>query len=616
MNEDVDGDFETLLLYLRDSRGFDFTGYKRTSLMRRVRHRMERVGIGEYSDYLDHLQASAGEFAELFDTILINVTGFFRDPDAWEMLRTNVIPQLLAQRGPDDPIRIWSAGCATGQEAYSLAMLFADAVGLESFRQRVKIYATDVDEDALATARQASYDAKSVENIPPEQLSRFFGRDGARFVFDKDIRRAVIFGRNDLVQDAPISRVDLLVCRNALIYLNAETQRRVLERFSFALAPHGMMFLGHAEMPLSHGDRFAPFDLKNRLFRKTLDKRSTVPASPLESLGSSPIDSPGVSGLREQAFRYAPVAQVVLTSDETIALINQQAEFMFGLSARDIGRLLRDLELSYRPAELRAFVEKAKVERRSSRIREVEWIQHGNQTAWLEIHVNPLVDASNGLLGVSIAFFDVSTTRALLDRVEETNARLENAYEELQSSSEELETTNEELQSTVEELETTNEELQSTNEELETMNEELQSTNDELHEINRALGDKTVELTRAQTFFDSILDSADVGIVIVDRDMRVTVWNRESIDMWGITDREARGQSFLDLDIGLPTIELEPLVARALSDTQYSGLIAVDAVNRRGRSVRVTVRCSPYTFDDGDIRGAMLLMHNDSEQNR
>ncbi|MGN6338328.1 CheR family methyltransferase, partial [Mycobacterium sp.] len=224
MDTTTDEAFEGLLRYMRDSRGFDFTGYKRTSLMRRVRHRMDQAGYTAFDEYLDFLQASSDEFTALFNTILINVTSFFRDPEAWEFVSTEVIPRLLAERGPDDPIRVWSAGCASGQEAYTLAMLLAEALGAEAFRQRVKIYATDVDEDALSEARSASYDAKAVESVPPDLLARYFEQvNGGRYVFHKDLRRAVIFGRNDLVKDAPISRVDLLVCRNTLMYLNAET---------------------------------------------------------------------------------------------------------------------------------------------------------------------------------------------------------------------------------------------------------------------------------------------------------------------------------------------------------------------------------------------------------
>ena len=266
----VDESFEALLRFMRDTRGFDFTGYKRASLMRRVRHRMDQVGHTTFDGYLDSLQASSDEFAALFNTILINVTTFFRDPDAWDYLRTDAIPAMLAARAPHDPIRIWSAGCASGQEPYSLAMLLAEELGVDAYRQRVKIYATDVDEDALSQARAASYDAKAVETVPPEYLDKYFDRHNAHFDVTKDIRRAVIFGRNDLVKDAPISRVDLLACRNTLMYMNGDTQRTVLNRLHFALAPRGVLFLGHAEMMLSQGDRFSPVSLDSRVFRKAL----------------------------------------------------------------------------------------------------------------------------------------------------------------------------------------------------------------------------------------------------------------------------------------------------------------------------------------------------------
>lgn len=172
--ETTDEAFEALLRYMRDSRGFDFTGYKRTSLMRRVRHRMDHAGYDTFEQYLDVLQASSDEFSALFNTILINVTAFFRDPDAWEYIRTDVIPQMLAERGPDDPIRVWSAGCASGQEAYTLAILLTEALGPDAFRQRVKIYATDIDEEALTEARAASYDERAVESVPPDLLARYF----------------------------------------------------------------------------------------------------------------------------------------------------------------------------------------------------------------------------------------------------------------------------------------------------------------------------------------------------------------------------------------------------------------------------------------------------------
>src|SRR5215813_2256459 len=475
-----DPSFEALLAHLKEARAFDFTGYKRSSLIRRVDRRVAQVGVSDYQEYLDYLQVHQDEFTALFNTILINVTGFFRDPDAWKYMRTESLPALLAARRPDAPIRVWSAGCDSGEEAYTLAITLAELVGVEQFADRVKIYATDVDDEGLVQARQGAYGERAVEGVPPELLETYFEKANNRYIFRKDLRRSVIFGRNDLVQDAPISRIDLLVCRNTLMYFNAETQSRILGRFHFALADHGLLFLGKAEMLLSHAGLFAPIDLKRRVFRKVA--RQPVPNAayfaeppvlpPREEMGA-------LDHLRNETFTTSPVAQIVVTADGLVALINRQAEHLFGVSSRDLGRPFRDLDVSYRPVELRRHIEQAQVERRSVRVPNVELVR-GGEHMHLEVHVIPIVDGESGLLGVTLFFQDVTEARRLQDELEHANRQLESAYEELQSTNEELETTNEELQSTVEELETTNEELQSTNEELETMNKKLQSTNDEL----------------------------------------------------------------------------------------------------------------------------------------
>jgi two-component system CheB/CheR fusion protein len=603
-----DDEFESVLAYLKESRGFDFTGYKRSSLRRRVLRRMNQVGIDNYVDYIDQLQVNADEFAALFNTILINVTGFFRDPDAWEFLRETVIPALLAERSPEEPIRVWSAGCAGGQEAYSLAIAFADAIGVEAFRQRVKIYATDVDEEALAQARHAAYTPAEVEGLPEAKLEQYFELQGSRYCFRKDLRRSVIFGRNDLVQDAPISRIDLLVCRNTLMYFNAETQTKILERFHFALATRGLLFLGKAEMLLSHTRIFEPLDLKRRVFRKVAGTPTgyshfVTPGVPTRRA----IDVSGLEELRESAFSASPVAQVVVTADEIVALVNQQAEIAFGLSDRDVGRSLWDLDVSYRPVALRPYVEQARLERRSLRIKDVEWRRAGD-VAWYEVHVNPLVNRDKSLLGVSVVFHDVSWARQLLTELEHSNRQLESAYEELQSTNEELETTNEELQSTVEELETTNEELQSTNEELETMNEELQSTNDELQTINDALRDRSVELDELNDFLESVLTSIQAGIVVVDAEMRIKAWNRGAEDLWGVRREEAEGTHLLNLDIGLPLTELRPTVRDALAEPGFHAELNLNAVNRRGRPTVVRLVCSSLRASNGQSQGALLLM--------
>ena len=605
-----DESFEALLRYLRDARGFDFTGYKRTSLMRRVRHRMDQGGYDSFDQYLDVLQASSDEFSALFNTILINVTAFFRDTEAWTYITSDVLPRIFADRGPTDPIRVWSAGCASGQEAYTLAMLLAEALGPDDFRQRVKIYATDVDEDALTEARAATYDAKAVASLPAAMLERYFEKVNGHYVFHKDLRRAVIFGRNDLVKDAPISRVDLLVCRNTLMYMNAETQRNVLTRLHFALAPQGTLFLGHAEMLLSHSDRFTPLNLKHRIFGKVDRYQGGLDRyDPLAALYERQADISGLTTLRDSAFRAGPVAEIVVTGEDTVAMINQQAETLFELSARDIGRPLRDLEVSYRPIELRAYLEQAKVDRRAARIQDVSWQRPRSDTIWFEIQVNPLVDADNGLLGVSIVFFDMTANRALVDKVVHTNRQLEVAYEELESTNEELETTNEELQSTVEELETANEELQSTNEELETMNEELQSTNDELYTINDTLRERSVELDDSKSFVESLVNSIHLGLLVVDREMRVLVWNRGCEELWGLRSDETRGQSLTSLDMNLPLDHVRPLIDIALADPNKSSEIVVEAVNRRGRLTRVRLTLNAFREPpDEAVNGAVILM--------
>ncbi|MCE6995455.1 PAS domain S-box protein [Saccharothrix sp. S26] len=606
---ELGSEFEAVLLYLKESRGFDFTGYKRTSLARRVRRRMAQVGIDAYSEYVDHLQVDPEEFNALFNTILINVTGFFRDPEAWDVLRSDLVPALLAERSPEDQIRIWSAGCASGEEAYTLAMVFAEAIGPDRFRQRVKIYATDVDEEALAQARHAAYPESAVEKVPPDMVGTYFERQGNQYTFRKDLRRSVIFGRNDLVQDAPISRIDLLVCRNTLMYFNAETQSKILGRLHFALAPRGLLFLGKAEMLLSHSRIFDPVDLKRRVFRKTTAATVGLGHFAAQSFAHErTTEIRGLAQLRDHAFSASPVAQVVVTGEDVVALVNQQAELVFGLSNRDLGRPLRDLEVSYRPVELRAYVEQAKVERRGIRIKDVEWQRGPGEAIWLEIHVNPLVDGDNGLLGVSIVFHDVTAARALLDELAHANRQLESAYEELQSTNEELETTNEELQSTVEELETTNEELQSTNEELETMNEELQSTNDELQAINDALRERSVELDEVNDFLESVLTSIRSGVVVVDGEMRVVAWNFGAEDLWGLRQDEAVGQHLLNLDIGMPVAELRPTVRAALQDLHFAETKTMAAVNRRGKRISLRVHCGPLRTPGGEIRGGILLM--------
>ncbi|WP_432560899.1 CheR family methyltransferase [Kineococcus sp. SYSU DK003] len=600
-------DFEELIEHLKEARGFDFTGYKRASLLRRVHRRMDDVGVTGYDEYRDRLEVDADEFTALFNTILINVTSFFRDIDAWDRLRAEFLPQLLAAR-PSGPIRAWSAGCASGQEAYTIAICLAEALGTEEFRQRVKIYATDADDDALTHARTATYSEREMGSLPKELREKYFEPNGARFTFRQDLRRSVIFGRADLVQDAPISHVDLLTCRNTLMYLTAETQARIAERLHYSLRPDGLLFLGKAEMLLSQASLFTPVDLKNRFFRRVGGSRAPHRPSATVTPTVFPAAADDATSLRAEALAASPVAQIVLNQNGNVVLSNHRADTLFGLSPSDVGRPFQDLEVSYRPVELRSAVEQAHTQRRTVWIRDVEFSRPRSDRQWFDVQVVPLRNTQGHVLGTAVVFIDVSRSRQLQDELEEAHRQLETAYEELQSTNEELETTNEELQSTVEELETTNEELHSTNEELETMNEELQSMNDELQNSNQELRLRTDEVSALNAYMEGVFASLRVGVAVVDADMRITVWNAWAADLWGIRADEAAGEHLLNLDIGLPLHEVGPALRAVLAGEEppAGGSFVLDAVNRRGRGIRVQVTVS--ALDGAPAHGGALVV--------
>jgi two-component system CheB/CheR fusion protein len=603
--------FESLLEYLKETRGFDFTGYKRSTLKRRVTRRMQSHNIDNFGDYLDYLEVNSEEFEPLFNTILINVTAFFRDTEAWDYLHQQLLPQLLQQKDRQEQIRVWSAGCSSGEEAYSIAMLLVEMMGLEQFRQRVKIYATDVDEEALSQARWARYDSKALENLSEEWRQRYFEQVGNQYVFRSDIRRAVIFGRNDLVQDAPISRLDLLICRNTLMYFNAETQKRILARLNFALKDNGALFLGKAEMLLTNSNLFRPLNLKHRIFTKVPKPKLSDRLLMLAQAGneeSSARLSERVR-LREAAFNTSAIAQIIVDTNGYLVLANISARSMFNLKQQDLGKLFHDLEVSYRPLELRSIIDDVYRDSRSITINDVVREQSDN-TQYLDVQITPLKENCNGekLLGVSVSFYDVTCYNQLKDKYKTSSQELETANEELQSSNEELETTNEELQSTNEELETTNEELQSTNEELETMNEELESTNEELRTMNDELRLRTDEVNQANAFLNSILESFQTGVIIVDCEFHIIRWNQDAEEFWGLRSDEVQDKSLLSLEIGLPVDQLREPIRNCFQGEVNHQTIMVDAINRRGQSIQCRVTLHGLQGIEEQLHGAIILI--------
>ena len=602
-----DVDFENLLQYLRTNRGFDFTGYKRSTLMRRVSKQMQYLNIENFANYQDYLEVHPDEFKTLFNTILINVTAFFRDPLAWEYLAKEIIPNILKNKQKNEQVRIWSAGCASGEEAYTLAIILAEILGIDDFRHRVKIYATDIDEEALNQARQASYSAKNIHAVPLELRDKYFDLSNEKYIFHQDLRRAVIFGRHDLLQDAPISRLDLLVCRNTLMYFNSETQGRIINRFHFALNDHGYLFLGKAEMLVTHANLFTPINLKDRVFAKVplgnIRNRQLVMAN-LQNQESANVSQE--IRVRELAFNTASNAQIVINNQGTLIMINEQARNLFNLTLKDINRPFQDLELSYRPLELRSLIEQVYSERHPITLTNIERYQPNSETQYLDVRIIPLQDTDETIVGVTVTFNDVSRYIKLQSALQRSRQELETTNEELQSTNEELETTNEELQSTNEELETTNEELQSTNQEMETMNEELQSANEQLRAINHELSNRTYELDRTNTFMSSILSSLQIGMVVIDTNFNILIWNHAVEDMWGLRQEEVMNKSWFSLDIGLPVEQLQIPIRDILSSKKKFQEILINGTNRRGKQIRCYIAFSPLIGDN--VEGIIMMM--------
>ena len=593
---ELNPEFEALLDYIKHNRGFDFTGYKRPSLMRRVQIRMQATDIETYRDYIDYLEVDPEEFSHLFNTILINVTSFFRDRSVWEYVEKELVPKIIARKNlSKERIRVWCAGCASGQEAYTLAMVLAEVLGVEEFHQKVKIYATNIDEIALNYARLATYKAKEVEGIPEPLLERYFKHINDSYIFCPDLRRSVIFGRHDLLQDPPISRIDLLSCRNTLMYFNAETQAKIISRFHFALNDGSFLVLGKAELLLSYTDSFVPLNLKSRIFAKIKQENRREYFMGSSHYGEQEANTQlEHSFLRDAAFDISSFAQIVVDINGLLILANEQARLLFDLNSKVINQPLQELEISYRPVELRSHIDQVISNHRAITLNSVGWTITDGNIRYFDVQITPLYDSRQNLLGVSIVFTEVSRYKKLQEEVEHANQELEMAYEELQSSNEELETTNEELQSS--------------NEELETMNEELQSSNEELQAINAELRLRSEELNQANGFLEAIFNSMVGGVAVLNRELIIQIWNEKNEDLWGLRSQEVLGQHFMNLDIGLPVEQLRQPIRRCLTGDTRLVEISVATVNRRGKSIQCKVSCTSLVSKLNEVHGIMIFI--------
>lgn len=528
-----------LLQELAEQRNFDFRGYKKSTLERRFRRRMFQLNMANYGQYGEYISKHPDEVNHLLNAVLINVTEFFRDPPAWEILRHEILPNVLKRLKPGHSFRAWSAGCASGEEPYSIAILLAEHLGPRIQDYDVKIYATDIDDDALNSARRGEYSLDAVRRVRPEWREKYFHGKGLLRV-NREIRRLVIFGRSNMGQDAPISHVNLLVCRNVLIYFDSDLQKQILTRLHYALEPGGILFLGKSESQLTNSPHFQRLNARWRIFQRITssqlaEERTEQSHEAVELPSNGGRKNGELEALRQQ-HRYLMetlrVGVFSLSVDDTIVQHNTAALTLCGLAPANLmGKRLTDTDLFIRIPEITAQLQATRLNNESSRF--PSRIKAGNDEKPLEITIRPLLDERGQRCGTLIYLDDQSVQEKLQTTVEE----LESTSEELQSANEELETTNEELQSTNEELETTNEELQSTNEELETTNEELQSLNEELETTNQELEERTKELDQVNSVYAQTLEKIRLPVMLVNQERHIEFWNEMALRLFGFKSK-------------------------------------------------------------------------------
>jgi len=563
---------ELLLETIAQERGLDLRGYKRGTLERRIRKRMERLKAKDYAGYLDLLRKRPAEVNQLLDAVLINVTRFFRDPPAWEFLRDQVVPGLLDRALSTGSLRLWCAGCATGEEAYSVAILIAEQLGEPSAHKiDIKIYATDNDEDALKIARNGKYSEEALELVPAPLRTKYFGGERGRTLVPK-LRRMIIFGRSNLLANPPISHIHLLLCRNVLIYFDQVAQQHILTKLTRALEEGGVLFLGKSESLLRGTTNLHPLSAKWRIFqlREREGAMDKQPSSAAEKMAQKASDELHVLKAYQQSIlETVEPGILIMDSRDQVITENEAARRLWQSSDNMTGKALKETALWDKCPELVTHLD----ESRATRPATIRFECKSPAGLSLSITIKPILsEGSKGQVGTLIHMEDVTPHNALQSTIEE----LETTTEELQSSNEELENTNEELQSTNEELETINEELQSSNEELETTNEELQSLNEELETTNAELQERSKQLDELNQHYGAMVERMPLPVLLVNADGSIHLFNSAAQKLLGFADPSAAG-------IRLDQLPLPTAMRRLLAEKHV-------AVVRAGRPEVLTHR--------------------------
>jgi two-component system, chemotaxis family, CheB/CheR fusion protein len=531
---------QEILTYIKVQTQVDFRSYKLGSLLRRLQRRMTTLHIATLDAYYDYLRASPAEVTRLLNTLLINVTEFFRDPEAYAFLKTDILPRLIAKaREQDRVLRFWAAGCATGEEAYSLAMLLADLLGSELDAWAIKIFATDLDEEAIAFARRGYYATSLLENVPDAYRTRFFARTDVGYRITAPLRQMVTFGEHDLSRNGPFPRIDLVVCRNVLIYFNVELQNLVLNNFAFALQPDGYLFLGRSEGVHSSQANYTVINKKWKIYQWTgteiprpisHDISKALPAPGRLGLVVRPITNPGspdatgaipnelvqLRHANQLLLRFLPMGIIVIDRHYRLLTANAAVRHLLGIT--EMGEVVDFLHaVRGIPYDVvRSAIDTVFRDKTTVSLPEVELdAQMGGTGDFVSMIITAMEPQSSLPELVAISVLNITESALTRRRLETTQAEqarlltelhtvnrqlhernrdLVDSNDALQAANEELVLTQEELQASIEEFETTNEELQAANEELETINEETQAINEELQTTNLELSARTLEL--------------------------------------------------------------------------------------------------------------------------
>jgi two-component system CheB/CheR fusion protein len=619
--EGVTDTLQDILTQVRIRSGHDFSSYKRATLYRRVSRRIQISQCSSIGGYLHYLRDHPEEVGYLLRDFLISVTNFFRDREAFDAVASTVIPKLFEGKGREDQVRVWVAGCATGEEAYSIAMLLCEYAAVLRNPPLLQIFATDIDEDSLAEARMGRYPATIAADVSPERLERFFTQDGDHFRISGALREIVLFSPHNVLRDPPFSRIDLISCRNLMIYLNRDAQDRVLGTFHFALRLDGFLFLGTSESA-ENTAMFASADAKHRLMVRRPATALSVgdavrpsarwaPAVPVVST-PRPVERTGVGQLHHQLVERLGPPSVLVNDDLEVLHLSERAGRLMQVSGGEPTRHLLRMVHSGLRNDLRIAIYVARQSRTGSDTRVVRFVDGDTERA-IEVRVRK-VDQPELASGALLVMFDELDAAPVVDRappapavlapaletlVRELEDELRRTREQLRATIEQYETSVEELKASNEELQAINEELRSATEELETSKEELQSVNEELTTVNHELKHKVDEISHANSDLQNLMISTDIGVVFLDREFNIKRFTPRAQDLFNV----------IPSDIGRPLahlthrLEADDLTQLAASVLQSLRMVEREIRSRDGR--RYLARLLPYRSLEDRIGGVV-----------